>query len=206
MATYKDYEILGIRTLRRFRKSFNSALLLNDNMTGVRRLTKRKLYPALSWNVEVVMAGRTEIQEFRDFLNAIEGKFKPFWLPNWTHDIRPISVAANNTTIKSRAYAYEGYGDDAQTPTKIRRWIATWDGSTLTPRDVTGVNRAGDQETLTITPGDGSPIDVDTYEMIMYINYVRMLQDGFDFDHNISGGAICRFSCVALPIDFPVSG
>ncbi len=204
MATYKTFEILSIRTLRQFRKSFNTALLLNDNTTGVRRLTKRKLYPQLSWDIEVVMADRTEIQAFRDFLDAIEGKFKPFWLPNWTHDIRPILVAANNTTIKSRAYAYEGYGDDAQIPTKTKRWIATWDGTTLTPRGVTGVNRAGDQETLTITPGDGAEIDVDTYEMIMYINYVRMLQDGFDFDHNISGVAFCRFSCVALPIDFAV--
>lgn len=205
MATYKTYEILGIRTLRRNRKSFNTALLLNDNSTGVRRLTRRKLHPEQMWDVEVVMSNRTEIQAFRDFLDAIEGKLKPFWLPSWTYDIRPIAVAVNNTTIKSRAYAYEGYGDDASTPTKRKRWIATWDGTTLTPQDVIDVTRAADQETLTITPGAGAPIDTDTYEMIMYINYVRMLQDVFDFEHNIAGGAVCRFGCVALPIDFPVS-
>jgi hypothetical protein len=201
---FYDTEVLTIQTLSQLWFDHDPALLLNDNLTGVRRLTRRKLHPSIGGRATVVMRSRAEFQAFKDFLAAIEGRWQPFWMPTWNEDIRPVD-SGGTTLITARAYSYETYNDDGSAPTTRRRCISIFDGAAVNCRTITQVDRTDDVEAITFTGAMGSSVGVGTYPLISYLNYCRMLQDGFDIQVERADDdgflARCSFGVTVLPPD-----
>lgn len=193
--------VFPVRTLNQITRIFDPMLMMHDNLTGTPNLYRRRSHPQLGWQVNVELRDRSEIQILRDYIDAFEGKWKPFWLPSWNYDIRPISLGTTEKIV-ARAYAYEAYGDDEAKPSSFKRFFALWDGETLACKEIASVDRDGDSVEISFGTAVGEAVDVDSYELICYLYFVRMMQDGFDIHHHVGGNAECSFGAVQIPADF----
>ena len=202
MTAFNDYKIFPIETMNQISSIFEDALLAYDNLTGTPNITRRRLYPPVLFNCQIEFKTRAEIQDFRDYIDEFEGRWQPFWLPSWNHDIRPVSEGTTQI-IHTREFEYTAYNDYDEVPTSSWRYFALFDGSTLYPKTISDIDDAG-SDVIDIIFGTAAPgnIDVDTYELICFIHFVRMMQDGFDIYHSPNGTARCSFGAVKLHADF----
>jgi hypothetical protein len=116
--------------------------------------------------------GRSEIREFRSWLDLFRGRYTPVWLPTWNADLAPTqNLSGTSVVVESVGY------EDNLFPHNARKHIVVISHTrTLYPRGVTAASDNGVTETLTITPTLGTTL-VKEHSMVSFLVLARLVED-----------------------------
>lgn len=105
-----------------------------------------------------IMEGAAEVWAFREWVHRRAGKFRPFWLPTFEHDLYlDMAPGPVGTSLLFRVDEYT-----TLTPERTHVAIQTRDGS-WHPRTITGVTGAGAFRTATL---DRELVNVDSDDIV----------------------------------------
>ncbi len=136
-----------------------------DYQTGAVTVVDESELDRLVRRYRTLLTSRADIVAWRGWIHERQGRFKPFWQPQWVLDLQQTASMTAVTTllrVKSLDYAARYAYDPGRQDIALRhRSTNTWHY-----RRVTGVASAGDDEILTLDsalgfssePGDFDPI------------------------------------------------
>lgn len=122
-----------------------------ESPTGVVAVEPHGDRPVPEREVSFVLDGRTEIADFRAFLQTVRGRGEPFWYPMWTRDfVQTETLSSGSTTLRVE---HTGYEDGLFTVNARKRLALILPDRSFHPVHVSGVTDLEDgRDALTISP------------------------------------------------------
>lgn len=133
--------------------------------------------------VDWIMATRKERADFRKWLYARSGRWKPFWMPSWNRDFEITRVVTSTATqLFVKFGLYTRFVSAAANRNHLM--IQLHDG-TLIFREILSIveDPNGIEEIVDIDSGPGVTIQVADVNRICYLNLSRMDSDAIDIFH-----------------------
>ncbi len=200
---YQGYDVLEIEPDGPRRHTPTRNRFRFDNRTGVLYTLDRSKRPILQREEFIwLLDGRSEVEEFQQFLFARKGALIPFWVPTWQHDlILDADVGSSDTviTIKGTGYA------SLMFPHTARRHLAFLlnDGSgTKIYRDVIDAVPGGATETITVAAPPGIALPKASTK-ISFLALCRLAVDDPEMLWHTTEIAETRLGFIELPAEAP---
>lgn len=170
-----------------------------DNITGARLSVVNTPAPANVRPFRWTCLSRAEIGTLRAFLDARQGRRKPFWFPNWQADLSLAAGASSGSNFIDVVDVE--YGSLTWGTTGARRFLMLRDAAGPSYHRVTDTGTAGANERLTITPV--LPRAFATGTLVSYLRYARLENDEAEIVWQSGHTAECVLACRDLPLEAP---
>jgi len=136
--------------------------------------------------------GRTERDNLRRLLYALQGRVGYIWLPTWSDDLTPVAdLIGNGTLLQVKWHGYTNYLHQQPGRRDIRIEFA--DGSVLYRRITSSMEASSSIEQLGIDTPWPSTVPVSNVVRISYMALCRLNADAVEIQHitDIDGVAAC---------------
>lgn len=177
-----ELDVLTTRQIRNIADINNNELIFRDNYSGKFSASIRRLFPSMEMEFELVLLDRDDVDEFKTFFDTRKGRRVPFYMPTWSEDIvmtDDYNPAGNVLTIRDIDYNASFLGLEAR---RLLIFMNPSDDEYSIQRISAASTIADDKEELTLqNPGlPAGKRDSDYWEIICFLNYCRLAQDGVD--------------------------
>lgn len=157
--------------------------------------------PNTTEQVTFLCKSRAELDELEQFIRALDGRARPFWIPTWTDDVDVLAANAGSLTIADIDYQTNFF------PSIAHRWLLVCpenDPLTWSLRVVSNVIENGDgTETLLTSTPFGSGSFTSATHRYMFLRFVRLDSDDVTIEYLGGGRAIVTLQIINIPGSYP---
>lgn len=138
-----------------------------------------------------VLDGPEEVWAFREFLHRRAGRFRPFWLPSFEHDLFVDMAGPVTDTLLFRANAYAELGSD-QTHIAVQTRDGAW-----AARTITEVTPSGNFLAATL---DAPLVGVDARDIsrVSFLGLKRLDTDRVELRYQGGGVCVCEVRIIEV--------
>jgi len=139
-------------------------------------------YTTIVRRMDWLMKSRKERADFRKWLYARAGRWKPFWMPSWNEDFKLKSLLAGTDTKLVVEFAfYERFVP--ATPMRNALMIELWNGTKIF-KNILSVDEISEtEENVFIDSPVGFDIQLQDVKRISYLNLSRLDSDTIEIFH-----------------------
>jgi len=145
------------------------------------------------------LSGRSEIQQFRDFVDRRVGALSPFWVPTWRADLVLDADAPSNASaisVKGCGYASRMFASTARRYLAIRTPTGGW-----IYRKATSASVVASSESIGLDSQVGVALPAGT--AVSFLVLCRLADDAAEIDWKTAGVATAKTRFLELPREVP---
>lgn len=145
------------------------------------------------------LSGRSDIQQFRDFVDRRMGSLVPFWVPTWRADlVLDADAPSNSAAISVKACGYSS----RMFPSTARRYLAirTPTGGWIY-RKATSASEVASSESIGLDSQLGVTLPAGT--AVSFLVLCRLADDAAELDWKTAGIATAKTRFLELPREVP---
>lgn len=179
--------------------SFDRAVFTMDNAVGPVEYRNPGDRALVTMRSTLTLRGRSNMVDFRRFIDRAAGRANRFYMPTRMADITPATQTVVGTFLDAVPAGYSEYGSRLQQSRSIIALVFK-DGSPNIYRRISSVLRFGSVERFVLTAPLPS-INRSRIERIQYMVPSRFDQDTFEFEHVVDESAAVNTSVVTRSVD-----
>ncbi len=145
------------------------------------------------------LSGRSEIQQFRDFVDLRMGALVPFWVPTWRADLVLDADAPSNASaisVKACGYSSRMFSSTARRYLAIRTPAGGW-----IYRKATSASAVASSESIGLDSQVGTALPAGT--AVSFLVLCRLADDAAEIDWKTAGVATAKTKFLELPREVP---
>jgi hypothetical protein len=183
--TYRNYSVLTFQPNRSnpIDQQYLRLTLLLDNGINSITVDDHGKQPNIISSVEFILENKSQIAEFRNWLQQCAGRHKPFWMPTWQADLNSLELMAKGS--RNMIINNIGYAMHYQThPGKQDVMILLKNGDRIY-RHITGAvisDSNSQKELLTFDKPLAKPILPKDILMLSFLGLCRLDSDLVEFE------------------------
>jgi hypothetical protein len=183
--TYRKHPVLAFQPNRSnpIDQQYLRLTSLLDNGINTATIDDHGKHPNIINSVEFILENKSQVTEFKNWLQQCAGRHKPFWMPTWQADLHSLELMAKgsrNMTIHNIGYAMHYQTQ----PGKQDVMILLRDGTRIY-RHITGAvisDSNSQKELLTFEKPLNQSIHPKDILMLSYLGLCRLESDQVEFE------------------------
>lgn len=179
--------------------SFDRTSHTLDNDVSVVEVTDPSNKPITTMRSSLLLRGREALVAMRRFIDVAEGRASRFYMPTMMQDIEPTTEVISGNQIAVRSFGYAEYLQGVPNARSIIT-IVFDDGAPAVHRTVTGVQKIGSQEFISISEALPAII-LAKVARIQFMVPSRFDQDTFEFHHKVDEAAAVSMTVMTRSVD-----
>jgi hypothetical protein len=174
--------------------SFERMTSMIDNEVGLPKLHDSAGRPFAVKSHRFVLAGREDVQRFRNLIAWLRGRQHALWLPTHAADLVPVGDGAMNDQLYIERVGYKRFGVNTLGRRDIR--ILLRDGSILYRRIMAADEEDSRTELLRVDPPFQKSFMPEDVLRISYMSLMRLADDVVELEHITDAGGMTRATLV----------